>query len=384
MNIIENTIFWETKNNQNKLNKIKIIISIILLIFFSLFSFFTFSITIYYFIIFLFFYIFILFLWRIVFNNYFSYYKYINTTIDIIWVSLLVLIMIKYTENIVISVYFIPFLMLILSISSLWFQKFYTIVFWLYSLFLSIYLLYIDNLLDGYSIIIIFLFILNYINAIYNSSNLKQIIYKISHLQELEKFTNSNLLQKIKNNPDILDQNWEKKELVIFFLDIRWFSIISENFTSNQIFKILNLYLWSFSNIIEKNNGTVDKYIWDCIMWYFEWDNKILNSYNSSMEILKELSVLNINNWFKIKIGIGMHFWEVFSWSIWNKNRMDYTIIWDNVNITSRLESLNKELFSNIVVSKSYFDNIDFQTNFKFQWNQKLKWKNNSIDVYTL
>jgi len=69
-------------------------------------------------------------------------------------------------------------------------------------------------------------------------------------------------------------------------------------------------------------------------------------------------------------------------WSIWTKNRLDFTLIWDNVNITSRLESKTREVDGNIVISKDYYDKINFENSFKSIWLHSLKWKNNQIELY--
>lgn len=384
MNIVEELVFNETKKNQKNINLLKIIISWILFIIFIFLYLKFFSISDLYKIYFLSWYLVLLSIMRILFNKIYTFYKYINTFIDIIWIIILIQISLTSTEWLIYSLYFIPLLLSIIVISGLWFQKFYTWVFWFFSIWAIAYILNFDWLLDTYSILILFLVTSIYISCIYNIYNIKKIIKKISHLKQLEKFTDSDLLKEIENNPEILNQSGKEKELVIFFLDIRWFSKLSEKHNAWEIFKILNIYLWSFSKIIEKNNGIVDKYIWDCIMWYFDGDKKFIHSYNSAISIIEKLDELNSNTENKIWIWIWMHYWSVFTWWIWHENRMDYTIIGDNVNTASRLESLTREIDANIAVSKNYYDNIHFENNFIFSWNYTLKWKNNTIDVYKI
>lgn len=119
-------------------------------------------------------------------------------------------------------------------------------------------------------------------------------------------------------------------------------------------------------------------------MWYFGWDEKIKHSYSATMRILEKLKELNINSEEKIKIWIWLHIGNVFAWWLWHENRMDYTIIGDNVNITSRLESLTKEIKVNVAVSKDYFDRIDFENQFQFSWTYSLKWKDHEVEVYVM
>lgn len=321
---------------------------------------------------------------RFLFERFFSYYKYISTSIDILWILFLVYGITTYSEGIVVSLYFIPFLLTIVVISGLLFQIFYTFSVGLFSIFVSVYLLYFDGLLDKYSIIPLFFIAIIYLASLYSSSNLKRIIQKISNLKQLERYTDTGLLQAIESNPDTLNQGWIEKELVIMFLDIRGFSKISENMEAGEIFKVLNMYLGSFATLVEENSGTFDKYIGDCIMCHFDGEKKVLHSYTTAIQIIEKLHQLQKNSGYKISIWIGIHRGNVYAGSLGNENRMDHTIIGDNVNITSRLESLTREIWSDIVASKDYYDALDFPTEFEFAWNYHLKGKDHTIDVYKL
>lgn len=384
MNIVQKSIFNDTKLNQKKINKFKIIISSILLFLFFVYYITSWFIWLYYISIFLILYILVALIMRYYYDSIYNYYKYLNTALDIIWVLILVKIITDYSFGLYISMYFIPFLLTIIVISWLSFQLFYTAVFWLFSIIVSTYLLYFDRLLDIYALFILFFIITIYLSSIYSVINLRRVVKNVSNLKQLEKFTDSILLKEIENNPLILNQEWKQKELVIMFLDIKWFSKLSEKIEADKIFSILNRYLWNFSKIIEDTGGNVDKYIWDCVMSYFSWEDMAKNAYKASEKILKILKDLNKDSKVKIWIWIWLHFWIVYAGWLWNENRMDYTIIWDNVNIASRLELMTRKLNTNVAASKDYFMKLDFKNNLKFSWNHFLKWKDNSIDIYTM
>jgi len=101
-------------------------------------------------------------------------------------------------------------------------------------------------------------------------------------------------------------------------------------------------------------------------MCYFDGEMKIQNSYNTAIQILEKLGKLNQDSEHMVGIGIGIHIGNVFAGSLGNDNRMDHTIIGDNVNIASRLESLTRDISANIVVSKAYYDAISFENHFQF------------------
>lgn len=384
MNFIEKSIFDETKTNQKLMNTSKIVISLILIVLFWFLFFLNGNMVSKVIAYFLVCYVIIYTVLRFLFERFFSYYKYISTSIDILWILFLVYGITTYSEWIVVSLYFIPFLLTIIVISGLLFQIFYTFSVGLFSIFISIYLLSFDGLLDKYSIIPIFFISIIYLVSLYSSSNLKRIIQKISNLKQLERYTDTGLLQAIESNPDTLNQGWIEKELVIMFLDIRGFSKISENMEASEIFGVLNKYLGSFATLVEENSWTFDKYIGDCIMCHFDGESKVQNSYTTALKILEKLHQLQKNSGYKISIWIGIHIGNVYAGSLGNENRMDHTIIGDNVNIASRLESLTREIWSDIVVSKDYFDAIDFETDFEFAGNYHLKGKDHTIDVYKM
>lgn len=384
MNLIEKSILEETKKNQKDINAVKIVVASFLLIIFWAFYFDKWGLIEQSICIFLVWYLAVLTIVKIIFEQIFPIYKYINVLIDIFWVMFLIDIVSNNSTGLIISPFLIPFLITITVISGLGFEKLYTWFFWFFSMLASIYIISNDGLLNKYSIITMFFMLSIYLSSMYNVYNLKRIVRKVTNLKQLEKFTDSDLLKQIEKNPEILDQEWKEKKLVIFFLDIRWFSKLSETLEAPEIFKTLNIYLGSFSKIIEKNHGIVDKYIWDCIMWYFEGEKKFLHSYTASQEIIQMLDTMNAQSENQIGIGIGMHYGKVFSGWLWNENRMDFTIIGDNVNTTSRLESLTREIDANIAVSKDYYEHLDFENTFKYSGEYSLKWKENKIEVYAI
>ncbi len=176
----------------------------------------------------------------------------------------------------------------------------------------------------------------------------------------------------------------KKKKLAIYFSDIEWFTTISEKFEPEDLVWFLREYLSEMSDIIMDENWFINKYEWDAIMalwWSFiEYDKW---AYYSCLSAIKQQALLKtLNNdwkerWFaEIKVRIWIHTWEAIVWNIgstWRK--MEYTALWDSVNLASRLEWVNKFYWTYICVSEDIY--IETAEYFEFRYLDiiKVKWK---------
>ena len=152
----------------------------------------------------------------------------------------------------------------------------------------------------------------------------------------------------------------ERKILSAFFSDIRGFTKISENLSPEELVEFLNEYLSEMTQIVLKYEGTVDKYMGDAIMAFYgapvdQPDHAVIACKTAvdMMIRLKELQVgWEARGLPRIDIGIGINSGEMSVGNMGSRERFDYTIMGDNVNLASRLESLNKFYGSNIIISE--------------------------------
>jgi adenylate cyclase len=128
---------------------------------------------------------------------------------------------------------------------------------------------------------------------------------------------------------------------------------------------MLNLYLEEMSQIIIAHNGTIDKYIGDAIMAFWnapiEETNHALLSVRTALDMQLALDQFNakyINIFPKLSIGIGINSGEMTVGNIGGNKRFDYTVIGDNVNLSSRLEGLTKKYGVCTCISQSVIDAI--------------------------
>ena len=105
----------------------------------------------------------------------------------------------------------------------------------------------------------------------------------------------------------------------------------------------------------------------------------------TAVEIIKLIKKINIGQYKnKINMWIWINSWEVILWTIWSKNRMDISIIWDVVNVASRLEHLTRENEDWIIFSKSTFDLLKDKNKFNINnlWEKKIKWRKEKLYLY--
>jgi class 3 adenylate cyclase/DNA-binding response OmpR family regulator len=174
---------------------------------------------------------------------------------------------------------------------------------------------------------------------------------------------------------DEISRNREQKlalggknvNLTILFSDIQGFTRLSENMASQQVISFLNTYMTAMTAIIEEEGGIIDKFIGDGIMAVFtptsEDDNHALRAVRAGMRMQQQLYSLR-QEWATsrpelagMQIRVGVNTGEVVSGNIGSETRMDYTVVGDNVNVASRLESVSRA--GEVCISESTYRDVE-------------------------
>ena len=152
----------------------------------------------------------------------------------------------------------------------------------------------------------------------------------------------------------------ETRELTIYFSDIKGFTNISERLEPEKIVEFLNIYLSTMTNIIEKHNGFVDKYIGDAIVAVFGAPLRDEDHANSAVKAALECEEALVRlrsqkfafDGHDIFQRIGINTGEILIGNIGSEKRFNYTVIGDAVNLAARLEALNKIYGTSILLSE--------------------------------
>ncbi len=169
------------------------------------------------------------------------------------------------------------------------------------------------------------------------------------------------VVNEILAHPEKVKLGGETKNLTILFSDIRGFTSVSEKMDAQGLVGLLNKYLTAMADIILENHGVVDKFIGDAIMAFWgaplPHKNHAIAAVRTALLMSRKLKEKNEEwkklNYPEIKIGIGLNTGEAVVGNIGSDDRFDYTVIGDNVNLASRLESLTKFYGVGIIISGS-------------------------------
>lgn len=167
------------------------------------------------------------------------------------------------------------------------------------------------------------------------------------------------VVEQIVETPDKLTLTGEEREVSIIFSDVRGFTSISEKLSPTQVVDLLHRYLTPMTRIITEHTGTLDKFIGDAIMAFWNAPLDVPNhprqAVLTGLAMLEELSRLNEGFreefGFEINIGIGLHCGRARVGNFGSEDLFDYTIIGDAVNLCSRLEGLTKFYGLRLLVS---------------------------------
>lgn len=210
----------------------------------------------------------------------------------------------------------------------------------------------------------------------------------------LSEYVSSDIAREILQSTGNVNLSWENKKITIFFSDIAGFTTISEKLSPEKLVSFLRIYLWEMSHIIMDNKWFINKYEWDAIMalWgvFGQVENFwVVDACKSSLLQQAKLKALNEewkqNGKNELSVRMWLHTGNAIIGNIWAEGRkMEFTALWDSVNLASRLEWVNKFYGTSICVSQDVYQEAkDFFT-FRYLDKIRVKWKNIGIDIYEL
>ena len=187
-----------------------------------------------------------------------------------------------------------------------------------------------------------------------------------------------------------LEISSKKRNVTVMFLDIRNFSKYCEGKTPEEINKYQNEVLSFMIEIVKKNRGIVNQILGDGFMATFgapvEDEKHSDNAVIAANEIIRQLNLNNEEGKIdKTKIGVGIHCGEVVTGNVGTEDRKQYSVTGNTVILAARLEQLNKEFNSSVIVSKDVIDNVKTEgIEFISLGDAAVKGFANPIEVYKL
>jgi adenylate cyclase len=205
-------------------------------------------------------------------------------------------------------------------------------------------------------------------------------------------YVSSSLVEEIIRKPELLKLGGERRELTVLFSDIRGFTTLSERLTPVALVDLLNEYLTPMTEIILGEKGMLDKYMGDAIMAVFGAPLPLRKHAHSACEsalrMVEALTELT-TQWAQrsippLTMGLGLNTGEMAVGNMGSKQRFDYTVMGDHVNLGSRLEGVNKVYGTQVIVSQytKIFTDIDFV--FRVLDFLQVKGKTTAVTIFEL
>lgn len=205
-------------------------------------------------------------------------------------------------------------------------------------------------------------------------------------------YLSPDVVKELTKHPEKLKVGGEKKVLTIMFTDIENFTTYSEKMPPEEITALINEYLAVMTEMVLRNNGTLDKYEGDAIMAFFgapiTLEDHAYRACKTALEMRKILPALH-EKWRKegkplLNFRVGIATGEVLVGNMGSGKRFDYTVMGDTVNLAARLEPANKEFKTSIMVNEETAKMCAGRFNFKELGTINVKGKEKAVKVFTI
>lgn len=211
-------------------------------------------------------------------------------------------------------------------------------------------------------------------------------------LQSFARYVPITLVKRLISSGAVAQVGGENKVVTFMFSDISGFTSISENMDPTDLLNYLSEYFKTMSKIILHNKGTIDKYIGDAIMAFWnapmEDTAHAYNSCQSALEMLQALTLFNAT-WrtkgkTELAVRIGINTGNAIIGNVGSEDRLSYSAIGDSVNLTNRIEELNKIYKTTIIVSHSTYSIVKDSFTFRLIDNVIVRGRHEGVLIYEL
>ncbi|HUP66295.1 MAG TPA: adenylate/guanylate cyclase domain-containing protein [Thermoanaerobaculia bacterium] len=205
-------------------------------------------------------------------------------------------------------------------------------------------------------------------------------------------YVSPQILEYLLEHPDRVRLGGERRDLTILFSDIRGFTSISEASEPEEVVEMLNEYLSRMVDILLRHGGTLDKFIGDAVMGF--WNAPASEPEHPRKAVLCAIEMIEETARLRalwepegkpaIRIGIGINTGEAVVGNIGSRQVFGYTVIGDAVNLASRLEGKNKDFGTEIIVSESTRERMGSDIPSFYLDEVKVKGKELAVKIYEI
>jgi adenylate cyclase len=204
------------------------------------------------------------------------------------------------------------------------------------------------------------------------------------------RYVSRDVYKQLIEHPELAELGGRRREMTVLFSDIRGFTAVTEKGDPEALVAQLNEYFSKMVEVVFRHHGTVDKFVGDMVMALFgapvDDSDHAEHAVKAAVDMVHELGELN-RKWARegraqLDIGVGVNSGDMIAGNIGSSSIMSYTVIGDNVNLGSRLESLNKDFRTRIIISDATRARLSSSYNLRPLGDVTVKGKSRPVAVY--
>lgn len=184
--------------------------------------------------------------------------------------------------------------------------------------------------------------------------------------QAFSKYVSPAVVDELLKNEKNLELGGKKQRLTVMFSDLRGFTTFSEKLDPQQLSEFLNIYFTKMTDEVFKAKGTLDKFIGDAVMAFFgaplTYKNNAENACRCALNSLLRLTELNVEfqkqGYPLLDMGIGLNTGDMSVGNMGSSTLQNYTVLGDSVNLAARLEGLNKDYGTHIIIGSDTYEEV--------------------------
>jgi len=204
------------------------------------------------------------------------------------------------------------------------------------------------------------------------------------------RYVSPAVIDQLMSNPALARLGGERRDMTVLFSDIRGFTSASERGTPEAIVAQLNEYFGVMVDVLFRHQGTLDKFVGDMVMGLFgaplpdaqHADHAVAAALEMSVELDRLNAAWQAEGRPVLDIGIGINSGEMIAGNIGSSAIMSYTVIGDAVNLGSRLESLNKDYGTRLLISQATKDRLTRPVTTRLVGEVTVKGRKQPVVVY--
>jgi len=210
--------------------------------------------------------------------------------------------------------------------------------------------------------------------------------------QVFSKYVSKDVLEEILKDPSKVRLGGETREVTVFFSDVKGFTTLSEKSSPEDLVQIMNEYFTLMTAEVLNRGGVLDKYIGDAIMAFWgapiDDERQADHALSAALAMADKLKLFNSklkkNNKPEIGMRIGIYTGPALAGNIGSDLRLNYTVMGDTVNVASRLEGINKEYNTQIIIGETTKNKLTGKYNLKHLGSVQVKGRSEPLDIYTV